>query len=169
MTGNIPAFLLWDLGALSFIDNAALLGRNVLTNLFLNSVALFLIDNLALCFRICCAFLLINWTALIFKRCTALLVILGRTLFFMDSLSNSSGHADTFQLWNIVTLLILNGAALLPGVLCSLTILPVLESTLLPGDGLLNRSLGDLTFAHLDIGTHSVRNFATLLLGDRFI
>merc|ERR1719342_1480924 len=40
-TGNIPAFLLWDLGALSFIDDAALLGRNVLTNLFLNSVALF--------------------------------------------------------------------------------------------------------------------------------
>merc|ERR1719342_1189767 len=102
MTGNIPAFLLWDLGALSFIDNAALLGRNVLTNLFLNSVALFLIDNLALGFRICCAFLLINWTALVFKRGTALLVILRRALFFMDSLSNSSGHADTFQLWNIV-------------------------------------------------------------------
>ena len=164
-----PAFLLWDLGALSFIDDAALLGRNVLTNLFLNSVALFLIDNLALCFSICCAFLLINWAALVVKRGTALLVVLGRALFFMDSLSNSSRHADTFQLWNIVTLLILYGAALLPGVLCSLTILPVLESTLLPGDRLLNRSLGDLTFALLDIGTHSVRNFATLLLGNRFI
>merc|ERR1719342_325946 len=169
MTGNIPAFLFWDLGALSFIDDAALLGRNVLTNLFLNSVALFLIDNLALCFSICCAFLLINWTALVFKRGTAFLVILRRALFFMDSLSNSSGHADTFQLWNIVTLLVLNGAALLPGVLCSLTILSVLESTLLPGDRLLNRSLGDLTFALLDISTHSIRDFATLLLGDRFI
>jgi len=168
-TRNIPAFLLWDLGALSFIDDAALLGRNVLTNLFLNSVALFLIDNLALCFSICSAFLLVNWTALVFKRGTTLLVIFGRALFFMDSLSDSSGHADTFQLWNIVTLLILNGAALLPGVLCSLTILPVLESTLLPGDRLLNRSLGDLTFALLDISTNSVRNLATLLLGNRFI
>merc|ERR1719300_2299248 len=168
-TRNIPAFLLRDLGALSFIDDAALLGRNVFTNLFLNSVALLLIDTLALCFSICRAFLLINWTTLVFKRSTSLLVIFGRALFFMDSLSDGSGHADTFQLRNIVALLILHGAALLSGVLCSLAILPVLEPTLLPGDRLLNRPLGDLTFALLDIGTHSVRNFATLLFGNRFI
>ena len=161
--------MLWDLGALSFIDYVTLLGRNILTNLFLDSLALFLVDNLTLGFGICSALLLINRTTLIFKRGAALLIILSGALFFMDSLRNSSGNADTFQLWNIIALLILNGAALLPGVLCSLTILPVLESTLLPGDRLLNRSLGDLTFALLDIGTYSVRNFATLLLGNRFI
>ena len=161
--------MLWDLRALSVINNTTLLGRNVLTDLFLDSIALFFIDNFTLGFSICGALLFINRTALVFKRGTTLLIILSRALFFMDSLSNSSGHADTFQLWNIVTLLVLNGAALFPGVLCSLTILPVLESTLIPGDRLLNRSLRDLTFALLDISTHSVRNFATLLLGNRFI
>jgi len=87
----------------------------------------------------------------------------------MDSLGNSSWNADTFQLWNIVALLILYGAALLSGVLCSLTILPVLESTLFSGDRLLNWSLGDLTFTLLDISAHGVGNLATLLLGDSLI
>merc|ERR1719447_1605077 len=152
-TRNIPALLLWDLRALSFVDNITLLGRNILTNLFLDSLALFLIDT----------------TTLIFKRGGALLIILSGALFFMDSLRNSSGNADTFQLWNIVALLILNGAALLPGVLCSLTVLPVLETTLFARDRFLNRSLGDLTLPLLNISTNGVGNIATLLLGDGLI
>jgi len=166
---NIPALLLWDLGALSFVDYITLLGRNILTNLFLDSLALFLIDNLTLGFGICSALLLINRTTLIFKRGTALLIILSGALFFMDSLRNSPWNANTFQFWNIVALLILNGAALLPGVLRSLTVLPVLESTLLPGDRLLYRSLRDLTLPFLNISTNGVGNIATLLLGDGLI
>jgi len=166
---NIPALLLWDLGALSFVDYITLLGRNILTNLFLDSLALFLIDNLALGFSICSALLLINRTTLIFKRGTALLIILSGALFFMDSLRNSSWNADTFQLWNIVALLILNGAALLPGVLRSLTVLPVLEATLFARDRLLYRSLRDLTLPFLNISTNGVGNIATLLLGDGLI
>jgi len=166
---NIPALLLWDLRALSFVDYITLLGRNILTNLFLDSLALFLVDNLTLGFGICSALLLINRTTLIFKRGTALLIILSGALFFMDSLRNSPWNADTFQLWNIVTLLILNVAALLPGVLRSLTVLPVLESTLLPGDRLLYRSLRDLTLPFLNISTNGVGNIAALLLGDGLI
>merc|ERR1719300_1526748 len=112
------------------------------------------------------ALLLIDRTTLIFKRGAALLIILSGALFFMDSLRNSSGNADTFQLWNIVALLILNGAALLPGVLCGLTALPVLETTLFARDRFLNRSLGDLTLPLLNISTNGVGNIATLLLGD---
>merc|ERR1719322_374603 len=82
-TRNIPALLLWDLRALSFVDNITLLGRNILTNLFLDSLALF--------------------------------IILSGALFFMDSLRNSSGNADTFQLWNIVALLILKGPSCIEG------------------------------------------------------
>merc|ERR1719300_1134783 len=54
-TRYIPAFLLWDLGALSFIDYVTLFGWNILTNLFLDSLALFLVDNLTLGFGICSA------------------------------------------------------------------------------------------------------------------
>merc|ERR1712198_790018 len=129
MTRNIPALLLWDLRALSFVDNITLLGRNILTNLILDSLAHFLIDNLALGFSICSALLLIDRTTLIFKR----------------------------------------GAALLPGVLCSLTVLPVLETTLFARDRFLNRSLGDLTLPLLNISTNGVGNIATLLLGDGLI
>merc|ERR1719300_1411916 len=168
-TRYIPAFLLWDLGALSFIDYVTLLGWNILTNLFLDSLALFLVDNLTLGFGICSAFLLINRTTLIFKSGTALLIILGGALFFMDSLRNSSWNANAFQFWNIVTLLILNGVALFPGVLRSLTVLPVLEATLFARDRLLYRSLRDLTLPFLNISTNGVGNIATLPLGDGLI
>merc|ERR1719342_1075611 len=87
----------------------------------------------------------------------------------MDSLLNSSWNTDTFQLRDVVALLILNGATLLPGILSSLTVLSGLSSTLPPRDRLLNSPLGDLTPTLLDISANSIRNIATILLGNRLI
>jgi len=84
----------------------------------------------------------------------------------MDSLMNSSWHVDALQLGNIITLLILNRGTLLPGVLSSLTLLPVLDTAFLARDSLLNRPLSYLTFALLNISTDGVRNISTFLLGD---
>merc|ERR1712098_224414 len=166
---HIPAFLLWNLGALSVTDNTALLRRDVLTDLFLDSVTLLLIDNLALCFSIGSALLFVNRAAFVFERSATLLAYFGRAFFFMDSLGDSSWNIDTFQLRDIVALLILHGATLFPGVLSSLALLPGLGSTLPSGNSLLHSCLGDLTLSLLDISTNCVGNLATLLPGDRFI
>merc|ERR1719474_463835 len=146
-----------------------LLGRNILTDLVLDSLTLLLINNLTLSFSSSCTFLFINRAALVLIRGCALMVLFSSALFLMDSLRDSSWNTDTLQLRYIVTFLILHSATLLPGVLSSLTFLPILDPTLLTRDRLLNRSLGNLTFALLDISTDSVRNISTLLLGDRLI
>ena len=164
-----PAFLFGNLGALSIIDDTTLLRRNIFTDLILDSFALLLIDNLALSFSSSCTLLLFNRATLVFKRGAALLVILSPAFLFMNSFGNSSWHTDTLQLRNTVTLLILDGATLLPGVLGSLAILLVFKTTLLSRDRLLDRSLRNLALTFLDISTNGVRNVATFFLGDRFI
>merc|ERR1719308_46235 len=168
-TIHIPAFLFWDFGALPVTDNTTLLGRNILTDLILDSLTLLLVDNLALSFSSSCTFLFINRIALVLIRGCALLVLFSPTLLFIDSLRDGSWNTDTLQLRDIVTFLILNSATLLPGVLSRLTIFPILNPTLLTRDRLLNRSLGDLTLALLDISTDGVWNISALLLGDGLI
>jgi len=150
-------------------DNTTLLGRNILTDLILDGLTLLLIDNLALSFSSSCAFLFINRAALVLIRGCALLVLLSPALLFMNSLRDNSWNTDTLQLRDVVTFLFLYSAALLPGVLSSLAIFPILDPTLLTRDRLLNRSLGNLTLALLDISTDGVRNISTLLLGDGLI
>merc|ERR1719154_66977 len=54
-------------------------------------------------------------------------------------------------------------------VIGSLAILPVLEAALLTRDGFLNRLLGDLTLALLDISTDSVSDVMALPPGDGVI
>merc|ERR1719308_15220 len=168
-TIHIPAFLFWDFGALPVTDNTTLLGRNILTDLILDSLTLLLVDNLALSFSSSCTFLFINRIALVLIRGCALLVLFSPALLFMNSLCDSSWNTDTLQLRDIVTLLFLHSATLLPGVLSRLTILPILDPTLLTRDRLLNRSLGDLTLALLDVSTDGVWNISTLLLGDGLV
>merc|ERR1719474_2270251 len=150
-------------------DNTTLLGRNILTDLILDSLTLLLINNLTLSFSSSCTFLFINRIALVLIRGCTLLVLFSSALFLMDSLRDSSWNTDTLQLRDIVTFLILYSATLLPGVLSSFTFLPILDPTLLTRDSLLNRSLGDLTLALLDISTDSIWNTSTLLLGDGLI
>jgi len=168
-TIHIPAFLLWNLGALPVTDNTTLLGRNILTDLILNGLTLLLIDNLALSFSSSRAFLFVNRIALVLIGGCALLVLFSPALLFMNSLRDSSWNIDTLQLRDIVTFFILHSAALLPGVLSSLAFLPILDLTLLTRDRLLNRSLGDLTLALLNISTDGIGNISTLLLGDGLI
>merc|ERR1712098_74094 len=122
---HIPAFLLWNLGALSVTDNTALLRRDVLTDLFLDSVALLLIDNLALCFSIGSALLFVNRAAFVFERSAtlfpgalsslALLPGLGSTLPSGNSLLHSCLGDLTLSLLDISTNCVGNLATLLPG------------------------------------------------------
>ena len=60
-------------------------------------------------------------------------------------------------------------AALLLDVIGSLAILLVLKAALLARDGFLDRSLGDLTLALLDISTHGVGDIMALPPGDGVI
>merc|ERR1712243_440422 len=87
----------------------------------------------------------------------------------MNGFLDSSRHTDTFQLWDVVALLILNCATLLPGVLSSLAVLSSLGSALPSRNSLLNSSLSDLTLALLDISTYGIGNTSTILLGYRLI
>merc|ERR1719309_1396367 len=146
-----------------------LLGRNVFANFILNGAALLLIDHLTFSHSICCTFFLINRAALILEGGTALLVILSRTVLFMDGLMNSSWYIDALQLGNIVTLLILNGGTLLPGILSGLALFPVLNTAFLARDSLLDRPLCDLTLALLNISTDGIGYISAFLLGDRFV
>jgi len=87
----------------------------------------------------------------------------------MDSLMNSSWNIDALQLGNVVTLLILNSGTLLPGILSSLALFPVLNTAFLARDSLLDRPLSDLTLALLNVSTDGIRYISAFLLGDRFV
>merc|ERR1711973_754986 len=77
----------------------------------------------------------------------------------MNSLSDGSWNADTLQLRDVVTLLILNCVTLLPRILSCFAVFSELKSTLLARNGLLDRPLGDLTFSFLNISTNSVWDY----------
>ena len=158
-----PAFLLWNSGTLSLIDNATILGRNILANLLLNSVAFILSDNFTLGLGACGTFFLHHRLTLILKPCRANLIILNRAFLFMSCVSGCSWNIDAFEFWNIVTFFILNSATLGAGILSSLALASELGVTLLARDCLLYGSLGDLTLSLLDVSTNGVRNCSTLL------
>merc|ERR1712142_659332 len=168
-TRNIPTLLFGDLRALSITDNSTLLGGNVLADLILDSGALLLIDNFTFSLSTSCTLLLHNWRTLVFIPGGAFLIKFSGAFFFMNGFLDSSWHTDTLQLRDVVTLLILNRATLLPGILSSLTVLSGLGSALPSRNSLLNSSLGDLTLALLDISTCGIGNTATILLGYRLI
>ena len=132
----------------------------------MNSVAFTLSDYFTLGLSSCSAFLLHYRLALVLKPGGANIVILNIAFLFMYRVSGNSWNIDTLKLWNIVAFFILDSATLSAGILSSLALASELGVTLLARDGLLDGSLGDLTFALLDIGTDGVRNSSTLLPGD---
>merc|ERR1719489_114676 len=169
LTRNIPAFLLGDQGTLPLVDDAALLGGNILANLVLDSLALPLIDDLALGLGSGGALLLHDGGALLLVPGAALLVKLIGAFLLVDGLLDSPGQVDALHLGDAVAFLLELLLASLFDVVGSLAILLVLKTALLTRDSFLDRLLGDLTPALLDISTDGVSNIMTLPPGDGVI
>ena len=91
------------------IDHRTLLLRNFLTDLVLDSVALPLIDDLALGHGVGGAFLLGHGLALGLEPGRAGLASLGGARFLMESFLDGSWHIDALQFLGIETLLLLHG------------------------------------------------------------
>ena len=96
----------------------------------------------------------------------ALLVELGGALLLVNGLLDSPGDADALHLGDVVTFFLILLLASLLDVVGSLTVLAVLEATLLTGDGLLHRPLGDLALALLDFSADGVGYVMALPSGD---
>ena len=84
----------------------------------------------------------------------------------MDGLLDSPGDINALHLGDVVAFFLILLLASLLNVICSLTVLAVLEATLLARDGLLDRSLGDLALALLDISANGVGDIVALPPGD---
>ena len=164
-----PALLLRHQRTLPLVDNATLLGGNILTNFILNSLALPLIDDLTLRLSPGGALLLHDRGTLLLVPCTALLVKLSGAFLLVDGLLDSPGQIDALHLGDAVALLSELLAALLLDVIGSLAILLVLKAALLARDSFLNRLLGDLALALLDISTDGVGDIMALPPGDGVI
>merc|ERR1719462_629302 len=178
LLGHVPAFFGSDITALLLVvDLLADLSCYGITFLAIDSFAflavdsltLLLVDYLTLSLSPRCALLFLNWVTSILESVATLLVVFSRAFLLMNSLSDSSWNADTLQLRDVVTLLILNCVTLLPYVLSSFAVFSELKSTLLTRNSLLDRPLGDLTFSFLNISTNSVWDVATLFLGHRLV
>ena len=163
------ALLSRDLVAFPLVDHAAVLCWNILADLVLDSLALPLIDHLALGLGTGGALLLHNGGALLLVPDIALLVILGGALLLVDSLLNSSGDADALHLRDAVTLLLELLMTLLLNVVGGVAILLVIQRALLPGDSLLDRFLGNLALALLDIRAQGIGHIATLPPGHSLV
>ena len=120
-----PALLFGDQGTLPLVHNAALLGRNIFTHLILDSLALPLIDHLALGLGPGGALLLHDGRALLLVPGAALLVKFIRTFFLVDGLLDSPGKVDALDLRDRMAFLLELLAALLLDVVGSLAILLV--------------------------------------------
>ena len=132
-------------------------------------VALPLIDHLALGLGPGGALLLHDGGALLLVPGAALLVKLSGAFLLVDGLLDSPGQVDTLHLGDTVAFLSELLLASLLNIIGSLAILPVLEAALLTGDGFLNRLLGDLALALLDISTDGVGDIMALPPGDDVI
>ena len=144
-------------------------GGTILADLVLDNLALPLVDDLALCLGVGGAHLLHDGGALVLVAGGALLVELGGAFLLVDGLLHGPGHAHALQLGDVVALLLEVLVTLLPGVLGLLAVLLVLEAALSPGHGLLDRPLGDLALALLDVGAGGVGHLLALLLGHRLV
>ena len=120
-----------DLLALLLLNDVTILGRNMLTHLFINKVADLLSDDITFGFSTFRTLFLLDWSTCLLKPCTTFLVIFCGAILFVDSFINGSRDTYTKQLRDVVTLFILNSVALLLGVLGSFTFLGKLRPTLL--------------------------------------
>jgi len=169
LAGNVPALLFGNQRTFPLIDDTALLRGNIFTDFILDSFALHLIDHLALGLGPSCTLFLHDGGALLLIPGATFLVELIGALLFMDGLLDSSWQVDAFYLGDRVTFLLEFLLASLLDVIGSLAILLVLKAALLAGDSLLDRLLGDLALALLDISTHGVGDIMALPPGDGVI
>ena len=146
-----PALLLGHVGALPLVDDAALLGGDVLADLVLDNLALPLVDDLALRHGVGGALLLHDGGALVLVAGGALLVEHRGALLLVDGLLDGPGHAHARLLRHVDALLLGLLVALLADVGGLLAVLPVLEPALPPGHSLLLGLLRDAALALLDV------------------
>lgn len=158
-----------DFAAFPLVDHTAVLCGNILADLVLDSLALSLIDHLTLGLGPRGALLLHDGGTLLLVPDAALVIILGGALLLVDGLLDGSGDADALHLGDAVTLLLELLMTLLFNVVGGVTILLVLQSTLLPRDSLLNGFLSDLALALLDIRAQGIRYITALPSGHSFI
>ena len=88
------ALLFGDLLALLLLNDVTILGRNMLTHLFINKVADLLGDDITFGFGTFRTLFLLDWSACLLKPCTAFLVIFCGAILFVDSFIN--GSWDTY-------------------------------------------------------------------------
>ena len=158
-----------DFAAFPLVDHTAVLCGNILADLVLDSLALSLIDHLTLGLGPRGALLLHDGGTLLLVPDAALVIILGGALLLVDGLLDGSGDADTLHLGDAVTLLLELLMTLLFNVVGGVTILLVLQSTLLPRDSLLNGFLSDLALALLNIRAQGIRYITALPSGHSFV
>ena len=163
------AFLFGNSRAFPLIHHGTLLFWNILADFILDSVALPVVDDLALCHGVGGALLLGHGLALPFIPGGAGLGSLRGTGFFMESFLDGSGDVDTLQFLRVVALLLLHSGTLLADIIGSGTVPLDLERTFSSLDLLLHRPLGNLAGSLLDIGTGLVRDVSALLLGHRLV
>merc|ERR1719342_198851 len=164
-----PALFLWDLVALSVVDNLTILVRNIFADLVMDILAFLLVCYLAVSNEIGDTLPFHHRLTFVLKLNGTLCIILSGTLFCMGSFLDILGKLETLELGSTVAFFILNLRTLLLDVLDVLTLLPVLDGTDPLVSELLNRSLSDGTSFLLSLGTDFVRNITTLLPGNRLV
>ena len=163
------AFLLRNSRAFSLIDHRALLLRNILADFILDSVALPVIDNLALSHSVGGALLLGHGLALPLIPGGTVLDSLSGARLLMCSFLDSPRDIDTLQLLGVVALLLLHGGTLLADIICTGAVPLYLKRTFSSLNLFLDRSLIDPAGSLLNISTGLVRNISALLPGHRLV
>ena len=166
---SYPALFLWNLVALSVVDNLTILVRNIFADLVMDILAFLLVGYLAVSNEIGNTLPLHHRLTFVLKLYGTLCIILSGTLFCMGSFLDILGKLETLKLGSTVAFFILNLRTLLLDVLDVLTLLPVLDGTDPLVGELLDRSLSDGTSFLLSLGTDFVRNITTLLPGNRLV
>ena len=166
---SYPALFLWNLVALSVVDNLTILVRNIFADLVMDILAFLLVCYLAVSNEIGDTLPFHHRLTFVLKLNGTLCIILSGTLFCMGSFLDILGKLETLKLGSAVAFFILNLRTLLLDILGVLTLLPVMDGTDLLVGELLNRSLSDGTSFLFSLGTNLVRNILTLLPGHRLV
>jgi len=164
-----PAFLLWNLMTLSFIDNHTILVRNVFTDLIFHILTFFLVENFAVWFKVSDTLPLFHIFTFVLECYCTLIVILSGTFLFMNSFLDNLWNLDTLKLGSAVTFLVRDCGTFLMDVLDIIALLLVMDGTSLLICVFLNRFLLDFTSLSLSLSTNFIRNVSTFLPCHRLI
>ena len=162
---SYPAFLLWNLLTLSFVDNLAFLIRNIFTDFIFHVLTFLLVENFAVWFKVGDALPLLHIFTFVLESYCTLIVILGGTFFFVYGFLDNLWNLDTLELGSAVTFFISNCGTFLLDVLDIIALLLVMDRTSLLISVFLNRFLLDFTFLCLSLGTNFIRDISTFLPG----